>query len=42
MPKLNAQALLALPYEQMVAVIRRWTKKNIAKTQSWNFWRDLA
>ncbi|OYY70134.1 MAG: ATP-binding protein [Sphingomonadales bacterium 28-55-16] len=39
MPTLNAQALLALPHEQMVAVIRRWTKKNIADTQSWDFWR---
>ncbi len=39
MPTLNAQALLALPYEQMVEVIRRWTKKNIAETQSWKFWR---
>jgi phage terminase large subunit-like protein len=38
MPRLNAQALLALPYEQMVEVIRRWNRKNIAETQSWNFW----
>jgi len=38
MPTLNAQALLALPYEQMVEVIRRWTRKNMADTQSWNFW----
>jgi phage terminase large subunit-like protein len=38
MPMRNAQALLALPYEQMVEVIRRWTRKNMADTQSWNFW----
>lgn len=39
MPRLNAQALLALPYEEMVEVIRRWTRKNMADTQCWNFWR---
>jgi len=39
MPRLNAQALLALPYEEMVEVVRRWTRKNMAETQSWNFWR---
>lgn len=39
MPRLNAQALLALPYEEMVEVIRRWTRKNLADTQCWNFWR---
>ena len=39
MPMRNAQALLALPYEQMVELIRRWTRKNMADTQSWNFWR---
>lgn len=39
MPTLNAQALLALPYEKMVEVIRRWNWKNLAETQSWNFWR---
>ena len=39
MPRLNAQTLLALPYEEMVEVIRRWNRKNIAETQSWNFWR---
>lgn len=39
MPRLNAQALLALPYEEMVEVIRRWNRKNIADTQCWNFWR---
>ena len=38
MPRLNAQALLALPYDQMVGVIRRWTKKNIAESESWKFW----
>ena len=38
MPMPNAQALQALPYEQMVEVIRRWTRKNIADTQCWNFW----
>ena len=38
MQRLNAQALLALPYEEMVEVIRRWTRKNMADTQNWNFW----
>ena len=38
MPTLNAQTLLALPYEQKAEVIRRWTRKNIADTQCWNFW----
>ena len=39
MPMLNAQALLALPHEQMVAIIHHWNRKNIAETQCWNFWR---
>lgn len=38
MPMRNAQALLALPHEQMVAIIHHWNRKNIADTQSWNFW----
>jgi phage terminase large subunit-like protein len=38
MPTLNAQALLALPFEQMVEVIRHWTRKKMAETQCWNFW----
>ena len=38
MPRLNAQALLALPYDQMVAVIRRWNWKNVAESESWKFW----
>ena len=38
MPICNAQALLALPHDQMVEVIRRWTRKKMTETQSWNFW----
>lgn len=38
MPRLNAQALLALPYEQMITVIRRWNWKSFAESESWNFW----
>jgi hypothetical protein len=34
----NAQALLALPHDQMVEVIRRWNRKKMTDTQSWNFW----
>ena len=34
MPMPNAQALLALPHDQMVEVIRRWTRKNMANLGS--------
>ena len=38
MPMPNAQALLALPHDQMVEVIRRWNRKKMTDTQSWSFW----
>ena len=39
MTQLNAQALMAMPYEQMVACIKSWNRNKMEETHSWRFWR---
>ncbi|MEY3905539.1 MAG: hypothetical protein RIR59_362 [Pseudomonadota bacterium] len=39
MTQLNAQALMAMPYEQMVACIKSWNRRTIEESRSWRFWR---
>jgi phage terminase large subunit-like protein len=39
MTQLNAQALMAMPYEQMVACIKSWNRHKMAESRSWRFWR---
>jgi phage terminase large subunit-like protein len=39
MPELNAQDLLDLPHEQMVACIKKWNWKGYERTQRWTFWQ---
>jgi hypothetical protein len=39
MTQLNAQALMAMPYEQMVACIKSWNRHKMEESRSWRFWR---
>jgi phage terminase large subunit-like protein len=39
MTQLNAQALMAMPYEQMVACIKSWNRNTMEESHSWRFWR---
>lgn len=39
MAELNAQSLLAMPHDKMVASITSWGKAKFARSQSWKFWR---
>ena len=39
MTQLNAQALMAMPYEQMVACIKSWNRNKMEESHSWRFWR---
>jgi phage terminase large subunit-like protein len=39
MTQLNAQALMAMPYEQMVACIKSWNRHKMEESHSWRFWR---
>ena len=39
MTQLNAQALMAMPYEQMVAYIKSWNRHKMEESRSWRFWR---
>ncbi|GAA3738726.1 phage terminase large subunit-like protein [Sphingorhabdus rigui] len=39
MTQLNAQALMAMPYEQMVACIKSWNRHTMEETRRWCFWR---
>jgi phage terminase large subunit-like protein len=39
MTQLNAQALMAMPYEQMVACIKSWNRRKMEESHSWRFWR---
>ena len=39
MTQLNAQALMAKPFEQMVACIKSWNRHKMEESRSWRFWR---
>jgi phage terminase large subunit-like protein len=39
MAEMNAQALLAMPHDKLVACVTSWSKTKFAKTQKWSFWR---
>ena len=39
MTQLNAQALMAMPYDQMVACIKSWSRHKMEESRSWRFWR---
>lgn len=39
MQPVNAQALLALPHDNMVKRINSWTRARLAHSEKWNFWR---
>ncbi|MFN3451273.1 MAG: DNA-packaging protein [Sphingorhabdus sp.] len=39
MTRLNAQALMAMPYEQMVAVIKSFNHRKMDETHKWRFWQ---
>ena len=39
MMQLNAQALMGMPFEQMVACIKSWHRNKMEETHSWRFWR---
>ena len=39
MMQLNAQALMSMPYEQVVAYIKSWNRHKMEESRSWRFWR---
>ena len=39
MAEMNAQRLLEMPHDKMVACVTSWGKTKFAKTQKWRFWR---
>jgi phage terminase large subunit-like protein len=39
MRSVNAQALLAMPHDKMVARINSWNRLKVAGTEDWDFWR---
>lgn len=39
MQKFNAQALLAMPHDQMVKRVMSWNRPKFADTQKWDFWQ---
>ena len=39
MTQLNAQALMAMPYAQMVACVKSWNRRKMDETHQWRFWQ---
>lgn len=39
MKRINAQALLAMPHDKMVARINSWNRSRLSETEKWVFWQ---